>query len=431
VTNSTVSAEQAPPAEQSPPASDAPYTGLRRLGSALTYRDFRVLWIGAFTSSIGTWMQKVAQNWLVLTLATSATSAFYLGLDAFLAELPILLFMLVGGVIADMHDRRLMLLTSQTVQMLSALVLAVLVFTDRVTMWHVLVLSTVTGVGQAFGAPAYQSLIPSLVGEKRHLPNAIALNSIQFNLARVIGPLVAGATLAAFGMAICFGLNALSFLAVITALLLLRARHVPAAAGRRMRAEFVQGLDFVRGHKELITLTVLGFATTFLANPLLTFLPLFTQNVFGGDVGQYTRLMAFAGGGAVTGALVVAWLGKFRHMGRTLLLMQLALGTVVVLFALTRVFWMNALLLYAGGISLVMTFALLSSLVQLLTPDAMRGRVMSFYLLAFRGGMPLGALVAGWVATRTSAPGVLLVNGLLLVAVAGSFLVSSRKLAEV
>jgi MFS family permease len=415
---------------QPPPPPPATHTGLRRLASALTYRDFRVLWIGAFTSSIGTWMQKVAQNWLVLTLASSS-SAFYLGLDAFLGELPILLFMLVGGVIADRHDRRQLLLSSQAVQMVSAVMLALLVFADRVQMWHVLTLSVVTGLGQAFGAPAYQSLIPSLVGDKRHLPNAIALNSIQFNLARVIGPLVAGAALTIFGMAVCFGLNALSFLAVIAALLMLRARHVPVPSGHRMREELGQGLSYVRHHPALVGLTFLGFATTFLANPLLTFLPLFTQDVFGGDVGLYTRLMAFAGAGAVTGALVVAWLGRFAHMGRTLLVMQIALGTFIVLFALTRVFWLNAVLLFGAGISLIMTFALLSSTVQLIAPDQMRGRVMSIYLMAFRGGLPLGSLVAGWLAARTSAPGVLVVNGLLLAAVAATFLLTSDRLAEV
>ena len=424
MTSSTVSREQ--PAPPPPPT----HTGLRRLASALTYRDFRVLWIGAFTSSIGTWMQKVAQNWLVLTLAGSS-SAFYLGLDAFLGELPILLFMLVGGVIADRHDRRQLLLSSQGVQMVSALMLALLVFADRVELWHVLALSAVTGVGQAFGAPAYQSLIPSLVGDKRHLPNAIALNSIQFNLARVVGPLIAGAALAAFGMAVCFGLNAVSFLAVMGALLMLRTRHVPVPSGRRMRDEFHQGLAYVRHHPALVGLTVLGFSTAFLANPLLTFLPLFTQDVFGGDVGLYTQLMACAGAGAVIGALVVAWLGRFPHMGRTLLVMQIALGAFIVLFALTRVFWLNALLLFGGGVSLVMTFALLSSIVQLIAPDEMRGRVMSIYLVAFRGGMPLGSLAAGWVATRTSAPGVLAVNGLLLIVVAAVFLTSSNRLAEV
>ena len=186
---------------------------LQRLAAALHYRDFRVLWIGAFTSSIGTWMQKVTQNWLVLTI-TGSSSAFFLGLDSFLGEAPILLFTLIGGVIADRRDRRQLLLMSQYVQMATAFTLAVLVYWGVIHIWHVLTLSVITGVAQAFGGPAYQSLIPSLI-DKQHLPNAIALNSIQFNLARVVGPLVAGAALTAFGMAVCSGLNGVSFLAVI------------------------------------------------------------------------------------------------------------------------------------------------------------------------------------------------------------------------
>ena len=206
-------------------AEPAPATALNRIAAALTYRDFRVLWCGAFLSTIGTWMQKVAQSWLVLTI-TGTSSAFFLGLDSFLGELPILLLTVVGGVVADRYDRRRLLLTSQYIQMGAAFTLAALVFSGQVHIWHVLALSVITGLAQAFGGPAYQSLLPSLVS-KDHVPNAIAFNSIQFNLARVIGPLFAGAALAAFGMVACFGLNGLSFLAVIAAILSLHIRHVP------------------------------------------------------------------------------------------------------------------------------------------------------------------------------------------------------------
>ena len=411
-----------------PPRGTFVRRGLSRIAAALTYRDFRILWIGAFTSSIGTWMQRVAQSWLVLTI-TGASSAFFLGLDAFLGEVPILLLTLIGGVIADRRDRRQLLLWSQYVQMGAAITLAVLVFLDGVHIWQVLALSIVTGIAQAFGGPAYQSLVPSLV-ETRHLPNAIALNSIQFNLARVVGPLAAGGALAAFGMAACFGLNGLSFLAVILAILLLHVRHVPVPTGRRMREELRGGLLYVRARPALVELTVLAFTTTFLANPLLTFLPLFAQEVFGGDVLEYTRLMACAGGGAVTGALVVAWLGKFPHMGRTLLLLQVGLGTLMLLFAQTRLFWVNAVLLFGGGACLVMVFAMIASLVQLIAPDDMRGRVMSIYMVAFRGGMPLGSLVAGYVATLTSAPAVLTGNGLLLGLVTAWFLIRGDGVRE-
>jgi predicted MFS family arabinose efflux permease len=313
--------------------------------------------------------------------------------------------------------------------MTAAFALAALVFSGQVHVWHVLALSVVTGLAQAFGGPAYQSLLPSLVS-KDHVPNAIAFNSIQFNLARVIGPLFAGAALAAFGMVACFGLNGLSFLAVIAAILSLHVRHIPPAAPKRMREEFQSGLSYVREHPALLWLAVLGFAATFLGNPVLTFLPLFAQNVLGGDVTQYTHLMSSAGAGAVTGALVVAWRGRFPHMGRTVLLIQVVFGAIVVLFAMTRFFWLNAALLFAAGACMVMVFATLSSLVQLNAPNEMRGRVMSLYMVAFRGGMPLGSLAGGWIATLTSAPTVLVVNGLLLSALATVVLIKNRNIRE-
>ena len=410
------------------PATRPQLTVLRRLAAALHYRDFRVLWFGALTSTIGTWMQKVTQNWLVLTL-TGPASAFYLGLDAFLGEAPILLLTLIGGVIADRRDRRQLLLMSQYVQMTAAFTLAALVYWDVVRIWHVLTLSFMTGIALAFGGPAYQSLIPLLV-DKEHLPNAIALNSIQFNLSRVIGPLIAGAALAAFGMAACFGLNGLSFLAVIAALLLLRVRHVPALTRNGLQQELRGGLAYVRNQPALIGLTFLASATTFLGTPILTFLPLFAQDVFGGGVSQYTQLMAFAGAGAVTGALVVAWLGKYRHMGRTFLLLQIAFGVLVVLFAVARVVWINAVLLFGCGACMVIVFATISSLVQLTAPNELRGRVISIYMVAFRGGMPLGSLVGGYAATLTSAPVVLTVNGLLLSCVAAWFLLKQGGVKE-
>jgi predicted MFS family arabinose efflux permease len=401
---------------------------LSRIAAALTYRDFRVLWTGAFTSSIGTWMQKVAQSWLVLTIA-GPSSAFFLGLDSFMGEAPILLFTLIGGVVADRRDRRQLLLMSQYVQMTTAFTLAALVYWDVVRIWHVLTLSVLTGMAQAFGGPAHQSLVPSLVA-KEHLPNAIALNSIQFNLARVIGPLIAGAALTAFGMAACFGLNGLSFLAVIAALLSLHITHTPTGNRSRMHEELRSGLSYVKREPGLVGLTVLAFLTTYLGTPLLTFLPLFAQDVFGGGVGQYTRLMACAGAGAVTGALVVAWLGKFRGMGKTVLILQLALGTLVVLFAVTRLIWINGILLFAGGVCMVMVFALLASLMQLIAPNEMRGRVMSIYMVAFRGGMPLGSLAGGYAATLTSAPIVLTVNGVLLSLAAAWFLLKREGVRE-
>jgi MFS family permease len=385
----------------------------RRVAAALTYRDFRLLWLGALLSSVGTWMQKVAQAWLIVTL-TGTASAFYLGLDSFVGEVPILLFTLIGGVVADRANRRHLLLGSQFVQMATAFTLAALVFTDRIHVWQILALSFLTGVAQAFGGPAYQSLIPSLV-PKETLPNAIALNSIQFNLARVIGPVIAGGALTAFGMVACFGLNGLSFLFVIAAIVALHVKHIPPGAGTGLRAQLRGGLSYVRHQPQLMTLTILGFISAFLGLPLLTFLPIITKDVFQQDVGLYTQFMTVAGMGAVLGALSVAWVGKHRHMGMMLLVMQALLGLISIGFSLSTSIWLSQVLLFVGGAMLVTCFSMTTSLVQLLAPHELRGRVVSIYMVAFRGGSPLGGLISGWLVTQIgSAPYVLALNGGLL-----------------
>jgi MFS family permease len=406
-------------------AAPAPEPFFQRTLAAFSYRDFRVLWFGAFTSTVGTWMQKVAQSWLVFDLTKSS---FFLGLDDFLGQLPILLFTLVGGVIADRHDRRRLLLGSQYIQMTAAFILAALVYFGHVRIWHILSLSFVTGMAQAFGGPAYQSLVPSLV-HKKHLPNAIALNSIQFNLARVFGPLLAGVALF-FGTAACFGVNGLSFLVVIVALMSLHIKHIKPADRKPMLQEMKGGLAYARSEPSIIALTVLAFLTTFLGLPILTFLPVFAREIFHGDVNVYTHMMAFSGGGAVIGALVVAWLGRFKHMGRTLLIVQALFGGIIVAFAMSQIWWLSCMLLFLGGAALIVVFSMTASLVQLIVPDHLRGRVVSIYMVAFRGGMPLGSLAGGYTASLSSAPLVLAVNGTLVSFVAFYFLVRSHGVRE-
>jgi MFS family permease len=408
---------------------------ITRMFAAFTYRDFRVQWFGACTSSIGTWMQIVAQNWLVLSLTHSP---LFLGLDAFLQQLPIILFSLAGGVLADRRDRRRTLLASQYVQMATSATLAALMYFQVVQIWQILALSFVTGVAQSFGGPAYQSLIPSLV-DKKDLPNAVALNSIQFNVARVLGPLLFAATLAAFtrwgydepqAMNACFLLNSLSFLVVINTLMALRVKHIPPANAGGMRDELRNGLSYVWHHGTLVGLTVLAAATTFLGFAVLTFLPLFAQQVFQQGASTYSHLMAFSGAGSIVGALTVAWLGKFKRMGLTALLMQIVYAALIIAFAMSRSLPLSEALLFLTGFALMIVFSTVTSLVQLIAPNEMRGRVMSIYMLAFRGGMPLGSLVSGWLATVSSAPTVLIVNGVLLSMVAAWFLLNRHGVRE-
>jgi predicted MFS family arabinose efflux permease len=248
----------------------------------------------------------------------------------------------------------------------------------------------------------------------------------------VIGPVVAGAALAAVGMVACFGLNGVSFLFVIAAILALRDVHVPPMATESMLDQMKGGLRYVKKSRNLIAVMSLGFIVAFLGFPLLTFLPVITKDVFHRDVAFYTRLMTLAGSGAVTGALIVAYIGKHRHIGRVLLICLALFGVATALFSLSRTPMISGLILFVGGSLLVMCTSLTTSLAQLLAPGELRGRVVSIYMVAFRGGSPLGGLASGWLVTQVgSAPKVLMFNGVALTIVALFFLVRGHGLKDV
>ena len=397
----------------------------QRVFKAFHYRDFRLLWFGACTSSIGTWMQEIAQNWLVLEITKSP---FLLGLDAFLGDIPIFLFSLFGGVLADRMDRRHVLIGSQLVQMTSAVTLAVLIATGHIQIWHILLSSFVVGTAQAFGGPAYSALVPSLV-EKEDLPNAIALNSIQFNLARVIGPVIGGLALKYVGASWCFSLNALSFVAVIISLLKLNINFKPAATGESIMTSMKQGFRFIRTQGAMETLIVIAFCMTALAIPMITFLPVFAKDVFKKDEITYTLFLAASGLGSITGALSVAALGNVANKGRIALTMLVALGAGISGFALSTSIPLSCIILFVSGAVLMCAFAMISSLVQLITTHEMRGRVMSVYNVAFRGGMPFGSVLTGWLVPIWTAPTVLSINGLVLLSLGLYFLLVQRRVA--
>jgi MFS family permease len=398
---------------------------LRRVFKAFQYRDFRLMWIGACTSSIGTWMQIVAQSWLVYKLSNSA---FLLGLDTFLGGIPIFLFSLFGGVVADRIERRRVLIGSQWVQMADAFVLTVLVATGVVQVWHILVLSFVSGFAQAFGGPAYQALIPSLV-TKEDMPNAIALNSIQFNVATVIGPTLGGLALVKLGDAWCFGLNGISFFAPVISLFLLKIRFIPEKTTETIFTSMKQGFQFIRKQGAMEALIVLAFFMTLFGMPMRTFLPVFAKEVFHRGPATFTTFLSVVGIGSVAGALAVASMGNIRSKGRLALAMLICLGAGIAGFALSTSIWLSFVLLFLSGASMVGVFAMVNSLVQLITTNEMRGRVMSVYNFAFRGGMPMGNLMTGWLVPIFTAPLVLAVNGLLLVALGLYFLLAQRRVA--
>jgi MFS family permease len=410
-----------PPAD---PELPRPWTA--RVVGALTHRNFRLLWFAALGSTIGTWMQKYAQGLLVYDLTKST---FYLGLDDFLSQLPILMFMLIGGVVADRHDRRRLLTASQYVQALSAFGLAIMVWTGQIHVAVIFALSFISGCGQAFGGPAYQAMIPSLV-PKRDLPNAIALNSTQFNLSRVLGPGAGAAVLATIGTAWCFLVNGFSFFFVVLALAALRMpKHVPAATHGAVGDALRSGLHYVRDNPVLRALTMLVTLSTFLAMPILTMLPAFANEVLTGAGRPETRLsllMASQGLGAIVGALLVGIIGATRHLGRVLLSVQIALGVLIAGFALSTSLALSLVLLFFGGIFFMALFSISFSLVQMTVPDALRGRVVSIYMVALRGGGPIGALVAGGLADQFSASTVMATNGLLLALISGWIFIFRR-----
>ena len=370
-------------------------------------------------------MQEIAQNWLVLEITNSP---FLLGLDAFLGDIPIFLFSLVGGVIADRMDRRKLLIISQVVQMSSAITLSLLIATHHIRIWHILISSFVVGTAQAFGGPAYSALVPSLV-EKEDLPNAIALNSIQFNLARVIGPVLGGLALKYTGSAWCFGLNALSFVAVIISLLLLNINFIPAHRADWILTGMMLGIGFVRKQGAMEGLIAIAFLMTALAIPMITFLPVFAKNVFHKSEMTYTLFLVASGVGSITGALTVAAMGNIANKGRIALSMLVALGAGIAGFSLSTSVALSCILLFLSGAVLMCAFAMISSLVQLITPNDMRGRVMSVYNVAFRGGMPFGSVTTGRLVPIFTAPAVLSVNGLVLLSLGMYFLFIQRKVA--
>ncbi len=383
------------------------------------------MWIGACTSSIGTWMQIVAQGWLIYRLSHSS---FLLGLDQFLAGIPIFLFTLIGGVVADRTERRKILLMSQWVQMASAATLTVLVIFGLQHVWPILCLSFVSGLAQAFGGPAYQALIPSLV-DRDDMPNAIALNSIQFNLAVTVGPALAGITLAKLGEKWCFGLNALSFLAPIISLSMIATRFMPEVTKESIFGSLKQGINFLWRHGSMVGLIVLAFLMTFLSMPMRTYIPVFVKDIFHRGPETYGNLLSLMGVGSILGSLGVASLGNISRKGRFALSMLIVLGAGIAGFSLSKHLPLSYTMLILVGASMMAVFATVTSLVQLIVTNEMRGRVMSVYNFAFRGGMPMGNLVSGWLVPAYTAPLVLAANGLLLICVALYFLVVQRRVA--
>ena len=397
-----------PPTEaEAPPAETAPGGPF----AALRHRTFRLFWIGALVSNVGSWMQNVAQGWLVLELTNSA---FMLGLVGFAGTIPMLFFLLVGGVYADRLDRRRLLLVTMTAMMIFALVLALLTFGEIVTVWHVLVLSFLSGTALAMAAPAYLAFVHDLVG-RRDLQNAIALNSAQFNLSRVVGPSLAGLVIAPIGLAGCFGLNALSYLAAIGALLVIRIATRPRDVAPPLWQSLVEGLSYVRQRPRVQALLVLTALISVLAMPYATLLPIIARDVLDLDASGLGYLFASGGVGAVIGAMSLAFRERFHRRGAYLLGCVITSGAATMMLGLARSVPVAVLALMALSFAATSSIALMNTLLQELADDRMRGRVLGMYGVAFMGTFPIGNLLAGTVAGLLSASATLAITGAILV----------------
>jgi MFS family permease len=347
--------------------------GLPGFLAAYAYRGFRLLWAGAFLSSVGTWIQDVALSWLI---HSGMGDPFYLGLRSFAQEVPLLAFMLVGGAVADRIDRRLILLSSQWFQLAMAVLLGTLYVTGHLGIVAIVLIAFATGLMQSQSAPTYQAVITSLVPRDR-IANAVALNSLQFNLSRAIGPVVAGLLLAHAGAGWCFAANALSFIGVILAL---RTIEFPRPVPRTRESL-----------RESLLLTSVGI-------------------------------------GAIVGAVGTAQRGHAAGRGRLMLLSFAAFGFVTVGAALSRWQWLSMVLLVGSGFTLTTAFSTLNSLVQEMAPDALRGRVLSIFGLAFRGGGPVGSLIAGGLVRGAGAPAVMAAYSAALLCLAGFLLLRAGDL---
>jgi MFS family permease len=382
-------------------AASVPGFGLSRTFASLRHRNYRLFFFGQLVSLIGTWMLIVAQAWLVYELTGSP---FKLGIVSFCSGVPVLLFSLWAGVIADRVPKRRLILATQTAMMLLAFILAVDVFAGTVLWWHVAILAFLLGTANAFDAPTRQAFVVEMVGRKE-LTNAIALNSAMFNSARIVGPALAAVTLAVFGTGWCFVLNGVSFLAVIAGLLMMDVKpYVGAVQTESPLTQMREGLNYIRHHSTVRPLIVLVAVSNMFGLGFNALLPAFAKDVLHvGEVG-FGFMSTAVGVGALAGALAIASLGDYQRKGLMLTCGNLLFPAMVIAVSLSRSFHLTIGLLVMAGLGFMTQNATANTLVQTTVPDKLRGRVMSVYMMVFLGFFPIGALIAGAVGERFGVP---------------------------
>src|SRR5712691_10918162 len=360
--------------------------------------DYRRFWTTQFISNVGSWMQTVAQGWLVYRLTDSA---FLLGFVGFASSVPALILMLPGGVLADQFNRKRVVALSQIAQALTALLLALSIYIHRITVWQIVIAALVVGVAQSFSAPAWQAMVVDLLEDRTRLPNAVAMNSLQFNLSRVIGPLLAGLALSAWGSFWCFFLNALSFLPLIWVLYTIHNRQQFLAADEALLKRFADGVRFVRSQRIILLLICVVAAASLFGYPYLNLMPIVARKLFTNDAKGMGYLMGGVGAGALLGAFVLSVKTLPPRRALTMIFACLAaFGIALGLVGATSTIIVVVALLVVCGYTMVTTLALCNTSIQQRVPDTMRGRVLSMYTFAFYAFVPFGNLAAGMLAER-------------------------------
>ncbi len=377
--------------------------------SAFSFRDFRLFWFGQIISLSGSWMQTVAQGWLVYSLTKSP---LHLGMVAAANALPILLFSLFGGLIADRYPKRNLLLLTQALSIIPAVLLGFLVSRGTVTVWHVAALAAFLGTINALDIPVRQSFLAEMVG-KGHIANAIALNSAAFNGARIIGPVFAGVAIAYLGIPACFYLNALSFVAVIIALYRIETKGEIRGKSEGMLRDFNKGLVFIRGNREIKNVFLLIAVFSVIGLPYISLLPIFAAEVFHAGPKGLGFLIGASGIGALTAALLIAARRDIKDKTRFMSFAALTFSSALFLFSLSDIFWLSLLVIMVTGWGMVSYLAVANSFIQITVPDELRGRVMSIYSLVFLGTVPIGNAIMGVAADYLGTPHAVSVSGLI------------------
>jgi len=380
---------------------------------ALRSRNYRLFVAGQLVSLIGTWMQIVAQSWLMYRLTGSAV---HLGLVGFASQVPVFVLAPLGGVIADRFDRRRVLIVVQSTMMALALALALLTLAGIVRIWQIFTLASLLGVANAFDIPVRQSFVVGMVG-REYLPNAIALNSSMVNGARLVGPAVAGVIVAVIGEGWCFLLNGLSYAGVITALASMKSTGEPAGTQASTSAwdSIVEGFTFAWHTQPVRALLLLLGLVSVMGMPYSVLMPIFADRVLGGGPYAYGLLMSAAGLGALAGSGALTVRRDLHGLGRWIGVSAGGFGVCLVLFSLSRWLWLSAALLVPVGFCMMIEMAASNTLIQAMVPDRLRGRVMAVYSMMFMGMAPLGALIAGALAAPIGAPATVQFGGAMCV----------------